>query len=143
MEDPHAADDELFERCTGDPTARMPGLKKIYRRGFEAEVPSPSDSSRKGKVRGEVEVEEPSETQNPRRRVEAGEEIAEIVESGSVEPGERDGANGVGSPWSDHALHKTPIEGVVARTGTPPLHARVDAYRFDNIPEGHEDNPWA
>jgi hypothetical protein len=144
VEDPHAADDELLERRTGDPIARMSGMKKIYRRGFEAEASSSHlDPSRKGKVRGEVEVEEPSETQDPRRRVEAGEEIAEIIESGSVEAGEREDVENVGSPWSGDGSHKTPIEGVVARAGTPPLHARVDAYQFDNIPEGHEQNPWA
>lgn len=144
VEDPHAADDELLERRTGDPTARTPGLKKIYRRGFEAEASSPSDSTSKGKVRGEIEVEEPNDHQDPRRRVEAGEEIAEIVESGGIEPGERDGGEEVGSPWSDHELDSRPLEGVVARAGTPPLHARVDAYRFDSIPDdGHGHNPWA
>ncbi|KAJ3549122.1 hypothetical protein NMY22_g1006 [Coprinellus aureogranulatus] len=71
VEDPDAADDELAERRTGDPTARGPGLKKIYRRGFETDA-----NDGKGKLRGEVEVEEPSDRQDPRRRVEAGEEIA-------------------------------------------------------------------
>lgn len=139
VEDPSAADDELLERRTGDPTARTSGLKKIYRRGFEAEA-----NDGEGKVRGEVEVEEPSGRQDPRRRVEAGEEIAEIVEREGVEVGERESGESVGSPWVAQSPDSRTLEGVVARAGTPPLHARVDAFGFGDIPEdNHDHNPWA
>lgn len=91
-------------------------LKKIYRRGFETDV------SGKGTVRGEVEVESGGSPESDRRRVDHGERIAEYV---------------VQSPG--------PPEEVVATVETPPLHARVDAYHFDNLSPGsdHEHNPWA
>ncbi|KAF5313565.1 hypothetical protein D9611_010195 [Ephemerocybe angulata] len=138
VEDPHAEEEEhTIDRRKGESATRSPGLRKIYRRGFEVE------DDDHGKVQGEVEVEDldPDERRSPeadRRRVDAAEDVIESVE----EEGEAPNDHGVGSPWRTDGAS----EGVFATVETPPLHARVDAYHFENIPspeDSHEHNPWA
>ncbi|TFK17733.1 DUF300 domain-containing protein [Coprinopsis marcescibilis] len=132
IEDPKATEDELsHERRKGEPSVNpASGLKKVYRRGFEVE-----DKHEDGRIRGEVEVEDRS-GHDPARRVDAGEQIIHNIQT-SGSPGEDDAsaASRSRSPWDDN-------QPVVARAQTPPLHARVNAYHFDDIP-GPDNNPWA
>jgi len=125
VEDPNAAEEELaHERRKGDP-ARSTGLRKVYRRGFVAQD---EDGKR---AEGEVEVELPKEKNDSSRLVDVGEEVAENVER---EEHNKDRAT-LGAEWSQE------VEGVVARSGTPPLHARIQTHHYHDIPE--DDNPWA
>ncbi|KAF8154489.1 organic solute transporter Ostalpha-domain-containing protein [Crassisporium funariophilum] len=121
VEDPHAAEEEQTrERRKGETATRGSGLRKVYRRGFVAQTED-------GEAEGEVEVEEPGEADS--RRVDAGEEILH-----SIEDDESDGHRNRSEMTQE-------VEGVVARIATPPLHARVHAYEYDDNPD--HDNPWA
>ncbi|KAF4621605.1 hypothetical protein D9613_012574 [Agrocybe pediades] len=123
VEDPEAADEGLaHERRKGEST-RSTGLRKVYRRGF---VTEDEDGKR---AEGEVEVELPKERNDSSRLVDVGEEVADEVES------EEERKASVGAEWSQE------VEGVVARSGTPPLHARIQTHHYHDIPE--DDNPWA
>lgn len=112
----------MHERRKGEPSTRGSALRKVYRRGFVAH-----DADGEQAEYGEVEVEEEGEDHS--RRVEVGEEIAHAAENQE--------AAGVSrrSEWTQE------VEGVVARSGTPPLHARVERHHCDDIPD--VDNPWA
>ncbi|KAF5353999.1 hypothetical protein D9756_006987 [Leucocoprinus leucothites] len=123
VEDNTAAEKEQArERRKGEPAMRGPGLKKVYRRGFEAQTP-------KGEVaKGEVEVED---TDPDRRRVELGEQVLEEVQHDV----RRD------EPPESQVWEPDNPEGVVARAQTPPLHARMSENNLDDLPV--HDNPWA
>ncbi|PPQ80136.1 hypothetical protein CVT25_001435 [Psilocybe cyanescens] len=135
VEDKAAAEEDLTrERRKGEPATRGgSGLRRIYRRGFVAQG---EDGER---AEGEVEVEEQAEDAEDARRVEVGEEIVHAIgdDSGDDEEVERFPRTSGHSDW----VQDVQVEGVVARTGTPPLHARVEAYQYHDIPE--DDNPWA
>ncbi|KAJ3514459.1 hypothetical protein NLJ89_g2366 [Agrocybe chaxingu] len=124
VEDKQAAEeDQAYTRRKGEPSTRGSGLRKVYRRGFVV------DGGGGQYEEGEVEVEEPGEAGN--RRVDAGEEnIAERIEE-AKEPKKA----GQETEWTQET------EGVAARSGTPPLHARVQAYHYDDVLGS--DNPWA
>jgi len=131
VEDPHAAEEDLTrERRKGEPAVRGSGLRKVYRRGFVAHGEDGEE------MEGEVEVEETGDADE--RRVEVGEEITHAV--GDDEDDENEGAakpkHSQGSEWVSNQ-----VEGVVARSGTPPLHAQVKTYQYDDLAEN--DNPWA
>ncbi|KAJ2916683.1 hypothetical protein MD484_g3743, partial [Candolleomyces efflorescens] len=149
IEDPHATEERSADRRKAEPASRAPGLRKVYRRGFETDAPDGH-----GRVRGEVRVEDSSPTrQHERRRVEVAENIVHAIgdedDGGSRrEEGERSHTHtqthtpsSSSSPWD--AVSRSPEEGVVATVETPPLHARVEAYKFDDIPGSPEHNPWA
>ncbi|EAU86552.2 DUF300 domain-containing protein [Coprinopsis cinerea okayama7 len=144
VEDPEAEEEDLsHERRKGEPAVRPPpGLKKVYRRGFETE--ELEGDGEKTKVRGEVEVEE--RTDHNRRRVVAGERIIDSIHrGGSVEEGRRPDVIGERDPYEDRGGSRSPWDDnqpPVVRAETPPLNARINAYHFDDIP-GNDDNPWA
>lgn len=114
------------ERRKGEPAMRGPGLRKVYRRGFEAETLD-------GEIaRGEVEVED---SEADRRRVNVGERVLDKIEL--------NGDNDLPPPREEPEVWEpNNLEGVVARAQTPPLHARVSAANqpYDIPPH---DNPWA
>ncbi|PPQ96895.1 hypothetical protein CVT26_005881 [Gymnopilus dilepis] len=133
VEDPHAAEEEnLRERRKGEPTVRGSGLRRVYRRGFVAS----GDDEEEGHVEGEVEVAETHPNDDGSRRVEAGEEILHTIGDDEDEV-EHQYPRTFGSEWTQNVE----VEGVVARSGTPPLHARIQAHQFHDIPD--DDNPWA
>jgi hypothetical protein len=120
VEDDHAAQQEqTWERTKGDPTARGSGLRKVYRRGFIGQA------ERGTRTVGEIEVHEPDGEQ----RVEVGEDIFDELGA------EESDIDGDGEQGDSAFVVRT--EGIVARAGTPPGHARISI-------DGHdEDNPWA
>ena len=102
VEDREAAEDEITrERRKGEPAMKLPpGLKKVYRKGFEVEAPEDDEASREvqgegkghhAKVRGEIEVEEPTKHHDS-RRVDAGEQIIHNIETNGS-PGDADRKN--------------------------------------------------
>jgi hypothetical protein len=120
VEDNHAAQEEqTWERRKGESTVRGSGLRKVYKRGFVGQA-EPGV-----RTYGEIEVHEP----DAEHRVEAGEEILDVL--------------GAESEESDDDKHRRDsvfvarTEGIIARAGTPPGHARVA------LGEYNEDNPWA
>ena len=116
VEDSHAAEEEqIYERRKGETASRprVSYLKKVYRRGVDAE--------------GEVEVEDYGTTGS--RRV--GKEILPIRGDGM--DGDNDGRLMAGSD--------APRQRVVATESTPPPHARVHAYDYGDTLD--DDNPWA
>lgn len=128
VEDPHAAEDELArERRKGEPAVHGSGLRKVYRRGFVAH-----DEDGEETAEGEVEVEETGDADE--RRVNAGEEIAQSIENSEDDGGRTTPKHDTDSEWV-----AKDAEGVIARTTTPPLHAQVKTYHYDD----HDDNPWA
>jgi Organic solute transporter Ostalpha len=145
VEDPEAAEEEIArERRKGEPAAKLPpGLKKVYRKGFETDVPEGEEEQgehKDGKIRGEVEVEEPTRHHDG-RRVDAGEQIIHNIERDGS-PGDvdvdSDGGKDAGrsrSPWDD--------EPTVVTVTTPPLNARINAYNFDDHSVQDDGNPWA
>ncbi|KAF8885393.1 organic solute transporter Ostalpha-domain-containing protein [Gymnopilus junonius] len=133
VEDPHAAEEEnLRERKKGEPTSRGSGLRRVYRRGFVASGDDDEDD-REGHTEGEVEVEETMNNDDGSRRVEAGEEILHTI----GDDGEDEHPRTFGSEWT----RNVEVEGVFARSGTPPLHARIQAHQYHDIPD--DGNPWA
>ncbi|PPR00678.1 hypothetical protein CVT24_000966 [Panaeolus cyanescens] len=147
VEDPHAEEEEqTWERKKGEPSARGSGLRKVYRRGFVAHL---EDGKDEPEERGEVEVQESrlEDSGDPSRRVEAGERIVHIIgdeEDNSASSGvdedlsvhqRRQPSSGTHDPWRQQE-----VQGVIATSGTPPLHARVQTYQY-NVPDS--DNPWA
>ncbi|KAF9002526.1 organic solute transporter Ostalpha-domain-containing protein [Cyathus striatus] len=120
-----ASEERERDRRKGEPAMRGSGLRKIYRRGFVVE------HGDERKSEGQIEVEDPSPSN--RRRVDAGEEMLEALghkDDDYEEPAD----HGVEpSEWTHEA------EGLVARAGTPPLHARLQANTF----VVDDDNPWA
>ncbi|KAL4255529.1 Organic solute transporter subunit alpha/Transmembrane protein 184 [Pleurotus pulmonarius] len=130
VEDNHAAqEDRIQERRKGEPAITGSSLRKVYRKGFVTE----DDAGRRRQ--GEVEVEDPtagSWSEDARSgRVDAGEVVWDAFESNS------------GGHASNHhdtprtSISETPdLEGTIARTQTPPLHARV-------YMDGVDNNPWA
>jgi Organic solute transporter Ostalpha len=118
VEDDHAAQEaQTRERRKGEPTFRGSGLRKVYKRG------SVSRATR-GATYGEIGVEEPDGDQG-----EAGEEISGVLGA------EREDSDSIENQGNFVPVVRT--EGVIARAGTPPGHARVVVGGYD------EDNPWA
>ncbi|RXW22411.1 hypothetical protein EST38_g3444 [Candolleomyces aberdarensis] len=134
VEDSHATEERAMDRRKAEPASRAPGLKKVYRRGFEAEA------SGGHRVKGEVEVEDPSH--HDRRRVDAAEKIIHAIgDDGDDDGSEEREQSHVSSPWD--AVSRSPEEAVVVTAEPPPMHARLEAYKFENIPGSSEHNPWA
>ncbi|KAJ2920769.1 hypothetical protein H1R20_g16323, partial [Candolleomyces eurysporus] len=134
VEDPNATEERAMDRRKAEPASRAPGLRKVYRRGFEAEA---SDGHR---VKGEVEVEDPSH--HDRRRVDAAEKIIHTIgDDGDDDGSEEREHSHVSSPWD--TVSRSPEEAVVVTAEPPPMHARVEAYKFEDIPGSSEHNPWA
>ncbi|KAF9477202.1 DUF300-domain-containing protein [Pholiota conissans] len=132
VEDPHAMEDgQAHERRKGEPSTRGSGLRKVYRREFER---GGEDGER---VAGEVEVDDAGGGYDlDARRVDLGEQIADTL---GDEEREDDGVDTDAAPrrlsgWTHE------MEGVIARSSTPPLHARIQTTHYD-IPD--DDNPWA
>ena len=117
VEDSHAAEEHIHERRKGE-TATRPlvssHLKKVYHRG------------------GGVEAEDHGES--GLRRVGVEKEILPVRDDG------RDDDDGNVSIPGDRS-DATRDRGVIARAVTPPLHARVQVFNYDDIPDN--DNPWA
>ncbi|KAJ8457564.1 hypothetical protein ONZ45_g18264 [Pleurotus djamor] len=130
VEDSRAAEeDKIQERRKGEPAITGSSLKKVYRRGFAAH-------DEEGRKRtGEVEVEDPTGPPPDSRpsRVEAGNALWDAVD----EEGEE-----AGRPNNHHNTSRSALqpeaEGIIARSETPPLHARVYMDKYDV-----DDNPWA
>ncbi|KDR79314.1 hypothetical protein GALMADRAFT_208731 [Galerina marginata CBS 339.88] len=144
VEDPHAAEeDQTRERRKGEPAMKGSGLRRVYRRGFVVHGEGDDgEEEEEGEARGEVEVEEREEGRDHgARRVDVGEEIAHVVGDDDDDANEESGGDrtrDAGSGWTS----TVPVEEViVARTTTPPLHARVQTPLYDDIPDDH--NPWA
>ncbi|KAF8962096.1 organic solute transporter Ostalpha-domain-containing protein [Flammula alnicola] len=131
VEDPHAAEEEQTrERRKGEPATRGSGLRKVYRRGFVAH------GGNGEREVGEVEVEEAG-GEGDSRRVDLGDEIVRTI--GDEDEGE-EGRGEYGNTLRHTSEWTQEVEGVVARSGTPPLHARVQTH-YSDIPD--HDNPWA
>ncbi|GLB40871.1 putative organic solute transporter Ostalpha [Lyophyllum shimeji] len=116
-DDDAALEDQSRERRKGEPAIRGPGLRRVYKRGFVI------DSEDGEKTDGEHEGREPDEEE----RREAGYESPEETRTQR------------GDLHEDSDGHQATLdpEGIVARAGTPPLHARITFTEYD------EDNPWA
>ncbi|KAJ7689328.1 organic solute transporter Ostalpha-domain-containing protein [Mycena rosella] len=127
VEDPAAAEEgRVQERRKGEPAIGGSALRKVYRRGFVAA------DAEGGVVEGEVEVVEPPEgARSPPGRVERGEEVLGAIESDDEEEESEGGGEEGGA-----VLPEQEPEGILARAGTPPAHARF-------VPSDSEDNPWA
>ncbi|KXN91587.1 hypothetical protein AN958_00380 [Leucoagaricus sp. SymC.cos] len=121
VEDNKAAEKEKArERRKGEPAMRGLGLRKVYRRGFEAHALD-------GEItKGEVEAEEPREADRNR---DVGEQVLKEAQEPEHDASEPD----IWEPENP--------EGVVVRAQTPPLHARISANNLYD-PAAH-DNPWA
>ncbi|KAG6878229.1 hypothetical protein C0993_010351 [Termitomyces sp. T159_Od127] len=118
VEDYDAAEDEnVRERKKGEPAVRGAALRKVYKRGF---VTHTVDRKR---AEGEIEVKEP----RGKDRLEAGDDLFDAI-------GAED-ADDLGRDVDSSQVPDT--EGVIARAGTPPIHARVLIHEYD------DDNPWA
>lgn len=116
VEDNDAAQDEnVRERKKGEPAVRGAGLRKVYKRGSVTHT----DGTRE---KGEIEVREPY----GKDRVEAGENLLDATVTEDADDLGRD---------TDSS--QVPDTGVIARAGTPPIHARVLIHEYD------DDNPWA
>lgn len=125
VEDPYAAEeDQTRERRKGEPTTRSSGLRKVYRRGF---VTHDEDGEF---LEDDVESEELGEGDS--RRADVREQIVHTM-------GDEENDDSRSSGSSDSQSHA--VEEVIARIATPPLHARVQAYSYSDIPD--HDNPWA
>jgi hypothetical protein len=124
------------ERRKGEPAMRAPGLKKVYRRGFEVDTADGETAA------GEVEVEEDDDDdagKGGEERVDVGEHILdEIGDVGRQRVGEHQ--QNVQQKQQPQVWESENPEGVVARAQTPPLHARLSMNPY-SIPE--DDNPWA
>jgi hypothetical protein len=124
VEDPFAAEeDQTRERRKGEPPARGSGLRKVYRRGF---VTHGEDEEF---LDDEVEAGELGEGDS--RRGNIREQIVHTI-------GDEENDDSRSTDSSNSQPHA--VEEVVARIGTPPLHARVQAYNYRDIPD--HDNPW-
>jgi hypothetical protein len=121
VEDPFAMEeDQTRERRKGEPATRGSGLRKVYRRG-------PVNDGEFLQV--EVEAEELGEDSSRRR---------DIREQNVHTIGDEENDDSRFSASSNSEPHA--VEEVIARIGTPPLHARVQAYDYSGIPD--HDNPW-
>ncbi|KAG9220153.1 hypothetical protein CCMSSC00406_0007152 [Pleurotus cornucopiae] len=130
VEDNHAAEeDRIQERRKGEPAMTGSSLRKVYRKGFVTE-----DDAGRGQE-GEVGVEDPTAGHQPEdarsRRVDAGEVVWDTFEH------DFGGHAGNHHDAPRTSISETPdLGGTIARTGTPPLHARVYL-------DGVDNNPWA
>jgi len=121
VEDPHAVgEDQTRERRKGELVSRGSGLRKVYRPGFMAHGEG-------GESVGEVR-----EDQKP-PRVDVGEQVTRVI-------GDENDVYSRSHNWSSN-LQPHDVEGVIAKSSTPPLHARVQMYNYGDIPD--DDNPWA
>ncbi|TFK36226.1 organic solute transporter Ostalpha-domain-containing protein [Crucibulum laeve] len=128
VEDSDAAEEEQTrDRRKGEPSVRGSGLRKVYRRGFTVRTEDGEHAE------GEVEIEEPGD--DDRRRIETGEEILDAIGDESEEGQARSSESVDSTEWTREA------DGIVARAGTPPLHAQVKTHEHYHIPD--DDNPWA
>lgn len=119
VEDDRAGQEQQTrERRKGESTIRGSGLRKVYKSGFVGQ------SQQGVRTYGEVEVHEP----DGERRGAAGDEILDAL---GAERHESEANEDQGDP-----VFVGRAEGVIARAGTPPEHARV-------VLTGFEDNPWA
>lgn len=122
VEDHFAAEeDQTRERRKGEPATRSSGLRKVYRRGFVSH----------GEDGEFLEYEEELGEGNSRK-----EDVREQIVH-TIRDEENDDSRSSGSSSSQPHV----VEEVIARIGTPPLHARVQAYSYSDIPD--HDNPWA
>lgn len=131
VEDPGVAEEEQArERRKGEPTTRGSGLRKVYRRGFVHEGDH-------GEVEaGEVEVGDAGAGYDS-TRLDLGERVAHTLE------GDGDHGHGTlyGAAHSGYTAEWTHnVEGVIATSTTPPIHARLQTTPYDI--SDHE-NPWA
>jgi len=121
IEDPDAAEeDQTRERRKGEPATRGSGLRKVYRRGFM------TNGEDEELVEAEAEVEELRGGDS--RRVDLRGQIVHTI-------GDEENDDSASNDSSNSQPH-----GVIARTSTPPPHARLQAYNYNDIPD--HDNPW-
>ena len=126
VEDSHAAQEEhIHERRKGEMTTRplvSSHLKKVYHQGGEMGVEDHGESGLRGVGVGEEIL--------PVRDDSYGEDDDDGITDGDQDvsrPGDRSDA--------------TQDKGVIARAVTPPQHARVQGFNYNDIPDN--DNPWA
>ena len=125
VEDSHAAEEQnIHERRKGEISTRplvSSHLKRVYHRGGEVGLEDHGESDLRGVGVGEEILPV---------RDDSGKDDEDVITDGDQDvsrPGDR----------SDG----TPDRGFIAREVTPPLHARVQRYNYDDIPDN--DNPWA
>lgn len=134
VEDPHAMEEgQARERRKGEPSTRGSGLRKVYRRGF---VRDEEDGEH---VAGEVEVDD-AEGVDDSQRIDLGEQIADTLGDEDQEDREDDERYTDTPRHTSEWTHEVEVEGVIARSSTPPVHARIQTTHYD-IPD--DDNPWA
>ena len=124
VEDSHAAEeDNIHERRKGEIATRplvSSHLKKVYHHGG-----------------GDREVEVEDHGESGLGRIGVGEEILRVRDDVYGRHDDDGITDGIPGDRSDASQDR----GVIAREVTPPLHARVQAYNYDDIPVN--DNPWA